>query len=137
MQTISQPHSGASYGVANIASSSHHQFGQIYQAGQAGQAGQRRSNTPLPQHDKRADVMAAWREGIWDQQQSLQQQEMAVVDQRRREMLEERNREAAIERQRMVEGNVKAVQMEERMRQRDMLIAHQEAMRKIQRGVGM
>ncbi|KAI5819961.1 hypothetical protein BZA77DRAFT_290190 [Pyronema omphalodes] len=134
MQTISQPHSGASYGVANIASSSHHQFGQIYQAGQAGQ---RRSNTPLPQHDKRADVMAAWREGIWDQQQSLQQQEMAVVDQRRREMLEERNREAAIERQRMVEGNVKAVQMEERMRQRDMLIAHQEAMRKIQRGVGM
>jgi hypothetical protein len=144
MQTISQPNSGASYSAANIAAhgsnsqlASHPQLAQLCQAGQAGQSGQRRTNTPLPQHDKRADMMAAWREGIWEQQQSLQQQEMAVVDQRRREMLEERNREAAVERQRMVEGNVRAVQMEERMRQRDMLVAHQEAMRKIQRGVGM
>lgn len=138
MQAMSRLNSGASYNAANIAAhGSNSQLASHLSLGQAGQSGQRRTATPLPQHDKRADMMAAWREGIWEQQQSLQQQEMAVVDQRRREMLEQRNREAAVERQRMVEGNVRAVQMEERMRQRDMLAAHQEAMRKIQRGVGM
>lgn len=95
-------------------------------------APQRRA-TPMPpqQHpDKRAEMFSSWREGM---RTDHQQQEFAnTVDQRRAEMLNERNQAAMLGRQKMMQGNLRGTYMEERMRQRDMLELHNEAIRKIQ-----
>ncbi|KAI5854627.1 hypothetical protein BZA05DRAFT_246273 [Tricharina praecox] len=91
-----------------------------------------RHPTPIPQqyHDKRTDVLHALNEG-------LQMQETAaaahLVDQRRAEMLDERKHAAVLERQKLAQGNLRGGLMEERMRQKDMLELHQEALRKMQR----
>ncbi|KAF8245120.1 hypothetical protein K440DRAFT_646498 [Wilcoxina mikolae CBS 423.85] len=92
-----------------------------------------RRGTPMPLQqypDKRAEMLNGWREGIRADQ--YQQESINVVDQRRAEMLDERNQAAMMERQKMMQGNLRGSLMEERMRQRDMLELHNEAIRKIQ-----
>jgi tRNA A37 methylthiotransferase MiaB len=80
--------------------------------------------------DKRTEMLNGWREGIRANQ--YQQESVKAVDQRRAEMLDERNQAAMVERQKMMQGNLMGSLMEERMRQKDMLELHNEAIRKIQ-----
>ncbi|KAF8536135.1 hypothetical protein BDD12DRAFT_852450 [Trichophaea hybrida] len=92
-----------------------------------------RRGTPMPLQqypDKRAEMLNGWREGIRADQ--YQQESVNVVDQRRAEMLDERNQAAMMERQKMIQGNLRGSLMEERMRQKDMLELHNEAIRRIQ-----
>ena len=92
-------------------------------------AAPQRRPTPMPPQ-QRAEMLSGWREGTRTDQQ---QQELAnAVDQRRAKMLNERNQAATLERQKMIQGNLRGSYMEERMRQRDMLELHNETIRKIQ-----
>jgi len=92
-----------------------------------------RRGTPMSSQqypDKRTEMLNGWREGIRANQ--YQQESVKAVDQRRAEMLDERNQAAMVERQKMMQGNLMGSLMEERMRQKDMLELHNEAIRKIQ-----
>lgn len=88
-------------------------------------AAPQRRPTPMPPQP----MLSGWREGMkTDQQNDLAN----AVDQRRAEMLNERNQAAMLERQKIIQGNLRGSYMDERMRQRDMLELHNEAIRKIQ-----
>jgi hypothetical protein len=89
---------------------------------------QQRRGTPMPQHlpDKRAEVPGTRRDG------KKLQDATNLVDQRRAQMLNERNRAAMAERQKAMQVNFNDGTMEERMRQRDMQELHREALRKMQ-----
>ncbi|KAI5790215.1 hypothetical protein EDC01DRAFT_616783 [Geopyxis carbonaria] len=91
-----------------------------------------RRESPQIQVPKRASVETfnQWREGLRTDPRVNGQ--TLVADQRREEMLSERNRLAILERQRMQQGHLTGDMIEDRMRQKDMLELHREAMRKMQ-----
>jgi len=92
---------------------------------------QRHATTPVPgqYHEKRTEALHL--------NEGLQMQETTaaahLTDQRRAEMFDERKHAAMLERQKLVQGNLRGGLMEERMRQKDMLELHQEALMKMQR----
>ncbi|KAA8910907.1 hypothetical protein FN846DRAFT_904677 [Sphaerosporella brunnea] len=94
---------------------------------------QSRRGTPMPQQmlpDKHAELLSTWRDGKRADQQL--RETTNTVDQRRAEMLNERNRAVMAERQKAMQENFNGGLMEERMRQRDMQELHREAMHKMQ-----
>jgi len=74
--------------------------------------------------------MDTWRESL-KTDEKLQVVSNAA-DVRRAEMLDEHNQIALKEKQKAVRGTIRGEMMEERMRQRDMLELHRDAMRKMQ-----
>lgn len=80
--------------------------------------------------DKHAELLSTWRDGKRADQQL--RETTNTVDQRRAEMLNERNRAVMAERQKAMQENFNGGLMEERMRQRDMQELHREAMHKMQ-----
>jgi hypothetical protein len=85
-----------------------------------------------PQLDRRAEILSDWRQSVRAEKQT--QNMASLADQRRAEMLEEKNQAAMRERRKEMKGNFMGGVIEERMRQKDMLELHREAMRKMQAG---
>lgn len=94
----------------------------------------RRSFTPQPQlTDKREAKLKTWRENI---KSDLQTNSHTVhnIQERRGDMLTERQQLALAERQKSMKENFRDEMLDERMRQKDMLELHKEALRKMQAG---
>lgn len=89
----------------------------------------RRSFTPQPhQTGKREAMMKSWRESIKTDQQT-NSQTVHSIQERRGEMLTERQQLVSAEKQK---ENFRDEMLEERMRQKDMLELHKEALRRLQ-----
>lgn len=89
----------------------------------------RRSFSPQPQQtDKREAMMKSWRESIKTDQQASGHA-VHSIQERRGEMLNERQQLVSAEKQR---ESFRDEMLEERMRQKDMLELHKEALRRLQ-----
>lgn len=89
----------------------------------------RRSFSPQPQQtDKREAMMKSWRESIKTDQQT-NSHTVHSIQERRGEMLNERQQLVSAEKQR---ESFRDEMLEERMRQKDMLELHKEALRRLQ-----
>lgn len=94
----------------------------------------RRSFTPQPQTtDKREAKLKSWRENI---KSDLQTNNHAAhsIQERRGDMLTERQQLILAERQKSTKENFRDEMLDERMRQKDMIELHKEALRKMQAG---
>lgn len=94
----------------------------------------RRSFTPVQQPaDRREAMLKSWRESIKTELQNTGHTAHAIQE-RRGDMLTERQQLALAERQKSMKENFRDEMVDERMRQKDMLELHKEALRKMQAG---